>query len=346
MKHLVRTPQIVRNFRACALLALSLLPSIRSTCGQDLKTLHQPPDLVVIDTDIGDDIDDVIAVGLALATPELKVLAINSAWGDTTLRARMLDRLLHELSREDITVGVGIEKHKAGEAAFSQAAWARRQLARPHPGAVDLLLKTIAEHPHQITLIAIAPLTNVAAAYERDPVTFKLLKRIVTMGGSVRLGYDEFAWSLPRGAVQEYNIVMDIPAAQKVYSSGVPIYMMPLDSTQIKIDELKRKQLFTRSTPFTDALTLLYFQWTRTTRQQTPTAFDAMAAAYAADPEICPVTQMRIRVDDQGYTREESGTPNVSACLQSDSDTFFRYFMPRILAFDSTAKTEELDATK
>ncbi len=346
MKHLVRIPQIFRKVGACALLALTFLPSVIPVRGQDLKRLNQPPDLVVIDTDIGDDIDDVMAVGLALASPELKVLAINSAWGNTTLRARMLDRLLHEVGREDIAVGVGIEKHKVGEAAFSQTAWARRGPDHPHPNAVELLLKTIAEHPHQVTLIAIAPLTNLAAAYDRDPATFKLLKRIVTMGGSVRLGYDEFGYALPPHPTAEYNIVMDIPAAKKVYSSGVPIYMMPLDSTQIKIDELKRQQLFTRSTAFTDALTLLYFQWTQTTRQQTPTAFDVMAAAYAADPEICPVTHIRIRVDDQGYTREESGTPNVSACLQSDSDTFYRYVMPRILAFDSTAKTEELNVRK
>ena len=51
---------------------------------------------VIIDTDIGDDIDDVFAVGLALSSPEMKLLGITSAWGDTALRARMIDRLLCE----------------------------------------------------------------------------------------------------------------------------------------------------------------------------------------------------------------------------------------------------------
>src|ERR1700733_10566816 len=76
---------------------------------------------VIIDTDIGDDIDDAFAVGLALSSPELKVLGITSAWGDTELRARLLDRLLCETGRADIPVAVGIEKHGPGQANFSQA---------------------------------------------------------------------------------------------------------------------------------------------------------------------------------------------------------------------------------
>src|SRR5271168_2009292 len=81
---------------------------------------------VIIDTDIGDDIDDAFAVGLALSSPELKILGITSAWGDTALRTRMLDRLLRETGRGDVTVATGVAKHKSGQAAFSQAGWAER----------------------------------------------------------------------------------------------------------------------------------------------------------------------------------------------------------------------------
>jgi purine nucleosidase len=93
--------------------------------------------MVIIDTDIGEDIDDALAVGLALASPELKILGITSAWGNTALRARMLDRLLCDAGRADIPVTVGIEKRGPGPAAFTQSRWASRQPARAHPAAVD-----------------------------------------------------------------------------------------------------------------------------------------------------------------------------------------------------------------
>jgi purine nucleosidase len=290
-----------------------------------------PTQLAIIDTDIGDDIDDVLAVGLALSSPELKILGITSACGDTALRARLLDRLLCETGRSDIPVAVGIEKHGPGQGAFSQARWAARQPAKPHPGAVDFLLDQIRQHPGEITLIAIAPETNLGAALERDPATFKKLKRIVLMGGSIRRGYDDLGYAPDHGPDAEYNIAMDIPAAQAVFRSGVPLFIMPLDSTQLKLDEVKRQLLFTQSTNLTDALTLLYEQWSRGTGQPTPTMFDAVAVAYAIDPAQCPATPMKLDVDAKGFTREAAGKPNTEVCLRSDSDTFFSFYMPRLL---------------
>jgi purine nucleosidase len=289
------------------------------------------PQLVVIDTDIGDDIDDALAVGLALSSPELKILGITSAWGDTALRARLLDRLLCETGRTDIPAAVGIEKYSPGQATFSQARWAQRQPARTHPAAVDFLLDQIKRHPGEITLIGLAPLTNVGAAIERDPVTFKKLKRIVIMGGSIHRGYDDLGYTPNHGPDAEYNIAMDVPAAQAVFNSGVPLYVMPLDSTQLKLGEIQRQLLFTQSTNLTDAIALLYEQWSRATGQQTPTMFDAIAAAYAIDPEQCPATPMRVEVDAKGLTREVAGTPNTFVCLHSDSDKFFEFYMPRLL---------------
>jgi purine nucleosidase len=60
--------------------------------------------------------------------------------------------------------------------------------------------------------------------------------------------------------------------------------------------------------------------------------FDAVVVAYATHPELCPTEPMRLRVDDQGYTRVESGPPNAQVCLRSSSDQFLEFFMPRILA--------------
>jgi len=295
------------------------------------QTNPKPQQLVIVDTDIGDDVDDAFAVGLALSSPELKILGITSAWGDTALRARLLDRLLCETGRSDIPVAVGIEKHAPGQGAFTQSRWAERQPARSHPAAVDFLLEQIKQHPGEITLIGIAPLTNLGAAIERDPATFKKLKRIVIMGGSIHRGYDNPNYMPVRGPDAEYNIAMDPAAAQAVFSSGVPLYVMPLDATQLPLDEVKRQLIFTRSTNLTDALSLLYQQWSRGNNMQTPTLFDDVAVAYAIDPAQCPVTPLHIDVDAKGFTREVEGTPNSFVCLQSHPDQFYDFYMPRVL---------------
>jgi inosine-uridine nucleoside N-ribohydrolase len=286
---------------------------------------------VIIDTDIGDDIDDVFAVGLALSSPELKILGVSSAWGDTELRSQMLDRLLCETGRSDIPVTTGVKT--ARKPGFTQDVWAKAGVTHTHGDAVDFLLDQVRKNPGEITLIAIGPLSNIGAEIDRDPETFKKLQRVVLMGGSIRRGYDEFGTlSLTvRTPDAEYNIAMDPTAAQKLVRSGVPIYMMPLDSTELKFDEVKRAMLTTVGTPLTDSLQVLIAEWQRATHQTTPTMFDAVAAAYALKPELCPTTPLHIEVDDKGFTRESAGPANVNVCLSSDSDQFFQFFMPRLL---------------
>ncbi len=287
---------------------------------------------IIIDTDIGDDVDDAFAVGLALSSPELEILGITTAWGDTRLRARLTDRLLAETGNANIPVAEGIPTQS--KTPFSQARWAQAgPLQKSHPAAVDFLLGQIRQNPGEITLVAIAPLTNIGAAIDRDPAAFKKLKRVVLMGGSIRKGYDDLGYTPDRGPDAEYNIVSDVPAAQKLFTSGVPIYMMPLDSTQLKLDEEKRTLLFRQGLPLTDALTLLYHEW----GQQTPTLFDVVAVAYVLDPGLCPAQPFHIVVDKEGYTRTASGAPNASACLTSDSERFFRFVLPRLLR--STGQT-------
>jgi purine nucleosidase len=281
---------------------------------------------IIIDTDIGDDVDDAFALGLALTSPEVQVLGITTAWGDTQLRARLVDRLLVETATASIPVAEGI--HTQSKTPFSQARWAQSgPPAKPHPQAVDFLLNSIRKNPGEITLVAIGPLTNLAAAIDRDAATFGKLKRVVLMGGSIRKGYGDLGYAPDRGPEPEYNISSDVAAAQRFFASGVPIFMMPLDSTQLKLDEEKRAVLFRQSTPLTDALTLLYHQW----GQQTPTLFDVMAVAYVLRPALCPVQPFQITVDQDGYTRAGTGTASAFACLASDSDQFFQFVLPRLV---------------
>jgi len=311
-------------------LALALVGAAASCIPMPPLHAQSPPPSaktkIIIDTDIGDDVDDVFAVGLALTSPELDIVGITTAWGDTRLRARMVDRLLIETRKPNIPVAEGIPTQS--KTPFSQARWAQTGPgAKSYPAAVDFLLSQIREHPGEITLVAIGPLTNIGAAIDRDPATFRKLKRVVMMGGSVRRGYGDLGYAPDHGPDAEYNIKSDIPAAQKLFSSGVPIYMMPLDATQLKLDETLRAILFSRGTPLTDALTLLYHEW----GQQTPTLFDVMAVAYTLDPGLCPAEPMAIVVDNEGFTRPGTGTPNASACLASDSDRFFHFVLPRLM---------------
>jgi purine nucleosidase len=228
-------------------------------------------------------------------------------------------------------VAVGLEKHRPGDAIFSQARWAEAgPPVKDHPAAVDFLLEQIRLQPGEITLLAIAPLTNIGAVIDRDPATFRKLKRVVMMGGSVYRGYDDLGEG-NRPPDREYNIAMDVQAAQKLFDSRVPLYVMPLDSTQLKLDEVKRTLVFPQSTPLTDALTLLYQQWTRSTNRQTPTLFDVMPVAFAIAPQLCPTQSLRLRVDDQGYTRPEPGTPNTEVCVASVPSQFFRFVLPRLV---------------
>ena len=294
------------------------------------QTARVVPQKVIIDTDIGDDIDDAFALGLALESPELKILQVNSDFGDTALRARLLVRYLKATGHGDIPVAVGVPTKRHGT--FTQARYAERVPASevPKRDAVDATLALIRKYPGQITLIGIGPYSNIGAMIDKDPATFRKLKRVVLMGGSIHVGYTEYgvnSYSKLPGPEPEWNVLNNVAGARKLLASGVPVYMMPLDATQLKLDEVKREELFRHGSPVTDQLALLYPEW----GQLTPTLYDPMAVGYAIDPGLCRTTAMRIRVDDKGNTIPEAGTPNVHVCLRSDAEKFFDFYMARLL---------------
>jgi purine nucleosidase len=281
---------------------------------------------IIIDTDIGDDVDDAFALALAVKSPELEILGVTTTFGDTEARAKITDRFLGEVGRAEIPVLAG--KPTATRNPMSQRRYAdTSRFTQPsHADAVDFLLDQIRKHPGEITLIAIGPLMNIGAAIDKDPATFRKLKRVVLMGGSVRRGYGDMGYTAPVPPMPEWNILNDIPSAQKVFTSGVPLFVMPLDSTQLKMDEVKRAFLFTQGTPVTDQLTILYHLWA----QPTPTLFDPMTIAFALKPDLCPVTPLHLRVDEKGFTREEPGPPNAQVCLDSNSEDFFKFYLKRV----------------
>jgi inosine-uridine nucleoside N-ribohydrolase len=314
--------------RACLCLALCC-----AFAAQAQAQAQPAKQRVIVDTDIGDDIDDAFALALLLSSPEFEIVGVTTAWGDTPLRVRLVRRLLREIGRADIPVAEGIAT--PSQTPFTQARWAQRgpPIERTAP-AVDFLLDSIRRHPGEITLLALGPLTNLGAAIKRDPATFRGLKRVVLMGGSVRSGYRKSPFHAPRPPDREYNIVSDIAAAQAVFGAGVSLVMMPLDSTQIRFEETARNALFAQGTPLTDTLTLLYHQWVDAYQpwsSQTPTLFDVVPVGYAIDPGLCPTAPLRIVVDEQGATRPADGVPNAEVCIAADAPRLLDLFMQRVL---------------
>lgn len=299
------------------------------------------PEKIIIDTDIGDAIDDAFAIALALRSPELDILGVSADYADTEGRAKILDRMLGEAGRQDIPVAVGVatafpttddsfasgyflDQRRYGEGGhFSRTS---------HPLAVEFILEQIRRFPGEITLVTIGPLPNIGALIDRSPETFRKLKRVVMMGGWIGPIKPDYGNAAPLKPIPEWNVMLDIGASQKLFLSGVPLYVMPVDSTHhLKLDEVKRTVLFAHGTPLTDALTLLYHQW-NAAGGVTPILYDAMTIAYILNPELCPVQPMHVRVDDKGFTRVEDGTPNAQVCLHSDPDAFLRFYMQRLLA--------------
>src|SRR5258708_38890307 len=120
-----------------------LMSSLRAKTSAPVSATHSnEAEKIIIDTDIGDDIDDAFAVGLALHSPELQILGISSAFGDTHLRARLLSRFLKANGRSDIPIALGIPKQRPGNPVpLTQAAYAEGgPTDQNYPNAVDFLL--------------------------------------------------------------------------------------------------------------------------------------------------------------------------------------------------------------
>ena len=318
------------GFAALALIAVVGL-SVHGQPAPGVAPKNAAQQLVILDTDIGDDIDDAFALALLLQSPEIKLLGITTAFGDTELRARLVDRYLAAVDRRGIPVEAGVATQATNH--FTQAAYARQAPERQHGDAVGFLLREIKAHPGQITLIAIGPLFNEQAAIVRDAPTFRELKRVVMMGGSVYRGYGGGIAGAPVPPPSpEWNIRCDPAGARALLASGVPVFMMPLDSTQIHLTTQELGAILSHGSPLSDQLTLLYHQWTGAEAWRMPTLFDPVAVSYAIRPELCPTKPMHLEVDDQGFTKPGTGEPNAQVCLKADAQGFREFLLKRILS--------------
>ncbi|MGA2076527.1 MAG: nucleoside hydrolase, partial [Terriglobia bacterium] len=156
-----------------------------------------------------------------------------------------------------------------------------------------------------------------------DPSMARKIGRIALMGGSIARGYGPD--SKPEA---EWNIKSNPQAAQTVFSSGVPLLVAPLDVTaMLQLDAAGRRRVFTRLTPVTNALTILYHLW----GNETPTLFDPMAVAMLIDPNSCETQQLAVEVDAQGFTRVAGGKPaDATVGMHADPKKFFEFYLKRV----------------
>src|SRR3984957_6798397 len=205
---------------------LSLVFFVLASIPEQALTQEPKPNLsarekIIIDTDIGTDIDDAFAVALALRSPEFDILGIATASGDTEARAKILDRMLGEVGRQEIPVAAGIQTPlPAGETVNQKAYGEKGHFSRPiHAKAIDFILDQIRRYPGEITLVAIGPLSNVGGLIDKSPETFRKLNRVVMMGGWIQPLKPDYGNGAAYEPTPEYNILGDIGAAQKVFLS-------------------------------------------------------------------------------------------------------------------------------
>jgi inosine-uridine nucleoside N-ribohydrolase len=267
------------------------------------------PAPAILDTDIGDDIDDTWALGLLLKSPELDLKLVVGDQGKAVYRARLLAKFLQTAGRTDIAVGLGLETNAQGEG--PQAEWVKQYDLKSYPGkihtnGVQAMIDCIMTSAEPVTLIAIGPVPNLAAALEREPKIAQRL-RFVGMHGSVRLGYG----GSPTVAA-EYNVKADVKACQKVFTASWPMLITPLDTCGlITLDGNRYRRLRQSSDPISSAIIENYRLWNlanekepakRSWEKQSSTLFDTVAVYLAISQDCVKIERLGIRVNDQGFT--------------------------------------------
>ena len=266
------------------------------------------PIRVVLDTDIGTDVDDCIALAFLLGSPEIQLEAITTVYADVALRARMARKLLALRGGDAASIPVyeGISAPLLGlqpiywpgheGAGLLEAGDEERYAAGPDVHAVDFLVEHVLANPGEIHLLAIGPLTNVAAAITQEPRFAASLKHLTIMGG-----WFAVTPTSARGPA-EHNIICDPEAAHIVLSSGAPMSLVPLDVTlRALVDRHGVDALRAKGTPYHDAVAQQIADYPGfVARGGNTFLHDPLAAATLVRPEILRWTDLAVAVELTG----------------------------------------------
>jgi len=273
---------------------------------------------VILDTDIGDDIDDTWALAMLLRSPGLDVRLVTTDYGNTVYRAKIVARLLEIAGRTDIPIGIGV---KENDREGGQAEWVKDYDLSRYPGVVhedgvQALVDTVMGSKDDITLIAIGPPPGIRKALEREPRIAGRL-RLAGMYGSLRRGYGG-----KPAPDAEWNVRADVPAARALL--GAPwreAILTPLDTCGlVQLDGERYARVRDSKDPLLRALVDNYRLWCRSQEwcakdaehvaAKSSTLFDTVAVYLASARDLVNTEPIGVRVTDEGMTVPDgSGRP-------------------------------------
>ncbi len=282
---------------------------------------------VILDCDLGDDIDDAYAIALMLAsTDKFEILGITTCYGRTNDRAELACKLLYETGLEQIPVAMGRNTSNIDERAnwyAEQYYWSKgfNKVKPIRQSGADFIIEQLRKYPNDVILFSVGPVTNMKDIIEKDPQVLKLAKKVIAMFGSFYIGYNGSPTINP-----EWNVKVDIEASKKFVNSGANIVYAGLDiTTFVKWDKMMQERLLYRQSPLTNALCGLKTLWSNTA---TPTLFDAVAIGMALYPDLFKTEKVFIEVDDKGFTRiDKTKTPNSEIGVGINTDEFLKRIM-------------------
>jgi purine nucleosidase len=278
---------------------------------------------IILDTDIGSDIDDAICLAYLLANPKCQLMGITTVTGEGEKRAQMASALCH-IAGKEIPIFIGAEepllvdqRQPHAPQASALLDWSR-DIGFPRGEAITFLIETIRDHPGEITLLTIGPLTNIALLFKTDPEIPSLLKGLVMMAG---------VFENPR---LEWNAMLDPHASAIAYRSQVAVHRsIGLDVTrQVKLPANEVRQRFQAPLlrPVLD-FAEVWFQ-----ERDEIVFHDPLAAATIFDGNICGFMrgQVQIELDNpetlgQTHWKPSSDGPH-EAALSVEPEIFFKKF--------------------
>jgi inosine-uridine nucleoside N-ribohydrolase len=299
---------------------------------------------VILDTDIGSDIDDTWALAMLLKSPELDVRLITTATEDTLCRARIVARMLACAGRTDIPIGVGCGSRRFRHGAPRQAEWVRDYPFEQYPGTVQddgvaALVETIMKSPVPLTLLVIGPMTNIAEALVREPCIAGRVN-LIGMQGSFAKHHvtNRTNAGFQDGAIAEWNVVCDVPAAQAVFRAPWRnVTLTPLDTCGcVMLDGARYARLKALDDPVMRAVLENYRIWstpgeTSDPERHSSVLFDTVAIYLAFSTRHLEMQTMNVIVDDQGFTREDpSGRPMQVAMAWRDLEAYYDFLTRRL----------------
>jgi len=295
---------------------------------------------IILDTDIGWDIDDTWALAMLLRCPELDIKLVSTCTGDTAYRAKIVAKLLQTAGRSEIPIAVGLPT-PPNRPQEPQLQWLKDYDLDQYPGPVfsdgiQAIVDTIMNASEPITLISIGPLQNIAAALKLQPQIAQK-SRFIGMQGSVRKGYDD-----SDKIVAEYNVIKAIAECQTVFTAPWPVTITPLDTCGlIRLTGEQYQTIMTSSDPLLQALIENYRLWSQAMGgdwpnmfpHQSTILFDTVAVYLAFSEALLTMEDLPIRVTDDGYTRiDPQGKQIRCATSWKDLEKFHDFLVERLTA--------------